>query len=227
MTDLFGFLLLVSFICLVLSLIKPSIFNRFLKGNATRKKTGLIFGIAIIIFFLLIGITAEPTERIKETKEEMIEIETATATQQEEALEKEETQQELTQEPVPGQEPKQEEEVLEQEPTPEPETTSDEEKTDKATLGEKNALSAALGYLNYTSFSYSGLIEQLEYEGYTHKEAVYGADNCGADWNEQAVLTAEKYLDYGSFSRSGLIEQLEYEGFTSDQAEYGVKAVGY
>jgi hypothetical protein len=84
-----------------------------------------------------------------------------------------------------------------------------------------------LNYLNYTSFSYNGLIRQLEYEGYTNKEATYGADNCGADWNYQATLKAEDYMDYSSFSRSGLITQLEYEGFTRQQAEYGAAAVGY
>lgn len=36
-------------------------------------------------------------------------------------------------------------------------------------------------------FSYTGLIEQLEYEQYSHDDAVYAADNCGADWNEQAA----------------------------------------
>lgn len=102
-----------------------------------------------------------------------------------------------------------------------------EEQSDKATIGEKNALSQALSYLRYTSFSYSGLVEQLEFEGYTHQETVYGVDNCGADWNEQAALKAQSYLDYSPFSREGLIEQLEFEGFTQEQAEYGVKAVGY
>ncbi len=102
-----------------------------------------------------------------------------------------------------------------------------EEKSDKATMGEKNALDTALSYLRYTSFSYSGLIKQLEYEGYTHEEAVYGVDNCGADWNEQAALQAQSYLDIMPFSREGLIEQLEFEGFTKEQAEYGVQAVGY
>lgn len=102
-----------------------------------------------------------------------------------------------------------------------------EETTDEATLGEKNALSTALGYLSYSPFSYSGLVKQLEYEGYTNKEAVYGADNCGADWNEQASLKAQEYLNYSAFSRDGLITQLEYEGFTRQQAEYGVQAVGY
>ncbi|NQT66979.1 MAG: Ltp family lipoprotein, partial [Actinobacteria bacterium] len=81
-------------------------------------------------------------------------------------------------------------------------------------------------YLAYTPFSYSGLVEQLKFEGYTHEEAVYGVDKCGADWKEQAALKAEDYLDYSSFSRTGLIEQLEFEGFTREQAEYGVQAVG-
>ena len=76
-------------------------------------------------------------------------------------------------------------------------------------------------------FSYSGLIEQLEYEGYSTEDATYAADNCGADWNEQAALSAEDYLDIMSFSRDGLIEQLVYEGFTQEQAEYGASAVGY
>jgi hypothetical protein len=117
-----------------------------------------------------------------------------------------------------------EEEVVEES---EEENVDSPGETDSATLGEKNALRTALDYLNYTSFSYSGLVEQLEFEGYTHKEAVYGADNCGADWNEQAALMAEDYLDYSSFSRDGLIDQLEFEGFTRQQAEYGVQAVGY
>lgn len=96
-----------------------------------------------------------------------------------------------------------------------------------ATMGEQNALRTALSYLDTMAFSYSGLIEQLEYEGYTHSEAVYGADHCGADWNEQAALSAASYLDVMSFSRSGLIEQLEYEGFTHAQAVYGVEQNGY
>ncbi|MGN1155310.1 MAG: Ltp family lipoprotein [Agathobacter sp.] len=96
-----------------------------------------------------------------------------------------------------------------------------------ATIGQKNALSTAKSYLAYSSFSYTGLIDQLEYEGYSTEEATYGADNCGADWNEQAAKTAESYMKYSSFSRQGLIDQLLYEGFTQEQAEYGVASVGY
>lgn len=106
-------------------------------------------------------------------------------------------------------------------------TTKVTEPIDTSTLGERNALSKAKDYLDYTAFSYSGLIEQLEYEKFTHDEAVYGADNCGADWEEQAALKAQSYIEYTSFSRQDLIDQLVYEGFTKSQAEYGVNAVGY
>lgn len=98
---------------------------------------------------------------------------------------------------------------------------------DTSTMGERNALAKAHDYLAFTAFSYKGLIEQLEFEGFSHEEAVYGADKCGADWNEQAALKAQQYLDFQSFSRSGLIDQLEFEGFTTEQAEYGVTQVGY
>lgn len=97
----------------------------------------------------------------------------------------------------------------------------------EVTMGERNALRQAQNYLSFMPFSYSGLISQLEFEGYTTEEATYAVDNCGADWNEQAALKAQDYLDFMSFSRDGLIEQLMFEGFTAEQAEYGVSAVGY
>ena len=99
--------------------------------------------------------------------------------------------------------------------------------TPQISAGQLNALSSAHDYLDVMPFSYTSLIEQLEYEGYTTEEATYAADNCGADWNEQAALSAQSYLDTMSFSRSGLIDQLLYEGFTQEQAEYGVTSVGY
>lgn len=99
--------------------------------------------------------------------------------------------------------------------------------SDSATTGEKNALQKANKYLDSMPFSYSGLIKQLEYEGYTTSEATYGADNCGADWNEQAAKMAKRYLKTMPFSRQELIDQLEYEGFTHSQAVYGAEQNGY
>ena len=67
----------------------------------------------------------------------------------------------------------------------------------------------------------------MKYEKFTIEQATYGADNCGANWNEQAALKAKSYLEFMPFSKEGLIQQLEYEGFTYEQAVYGVEQNGY
>ncbi len=97
---------------------------------------------------------------------------------------------------------------------------------DTATTGERNALKKAQSYLDFSAFSRDGLIGQLEYEGFSNSEATYGADNVGADWNEQAVKSAQDYLEYSAFSYTGLIDQLEYEKFTHEQAVYGADNCG-
>lgn len=108
-----------------------------------------------------------------------------------------------------------------------PTTTAPSTSTPSPTTGEKNALRTAREYLNISAFSYTGLINQLEYEGYLTEEATYAADNCNANWNEQAAKSAKEYLDISSFSRQELINQLIYEGYTQEQAEYGVTQNGY
>lgn len=50
---------------------------------------------------------------------------------------------------------------------------------DGASTGERNALQTAKDYLSVMAFSYTGLIEQLEYEGFTHEQAIYGAEMNG------------------------------------------------
>ena len=95
-----------------------------------------------------------------------------------------------------------------------------------ATTGEKNALAKAKSYLDFSAFSYESLIGQLEYEGFSNSEAKYGADNCGANWNEKALKKAKSYLYFSAFSYSGLIGQLEYEEFTHEQAVYGADNCG-
>mgnify|MGYP005763679741 CR=1 FL=1 len=94
------------------------------------------------------------------------------------------------------------------------------------TTSQRNAVAKAKDYLEYSAFSYGGLISQLEFEKFSHEDAVYGADHSGADWNEQALKKAHSYLDYSSFSYQGLIEQLEFEEFTTEQATYAVDNCG-
>jgi hypothetical protein len=89
---------------------------------------------------------------------------------------------------------------------------------------QENAVDKAENYLSFSGFSRKGLIEQLEFEGFTTADATFAVDNITVNWNEQAARKAEQYLDGMSFSRSGLQEQLEFEGFTPAQAAYGVSA---
>lgn len=110
--------------------------------------------------------------------------------------------------------------------TDQEDTADSSSKSSDLTMGQKNALASAKSYLSFTGFSHDGLIEQLEYEQYSTEDATYAADNCGADWNEQALIKAKEYLDFSAFSYSGLIEQLEYEKFTKDEATYAADNCG-
>ena len=105
-------------------------------------------------------------------------------------------------------------------------STSDQSSSTNETLGEKNARLKAADYLSFDSFSRSGLIKQLEFEGFTIEESTYGVDSQNADWDAEAVKKAADYLQYDSFSHSGLVDQLEFDGFTATQAEYGVTSSG-
>ena len=76
-------------------------------------------------------------------------------------------------------------------------------------------------------FSKSGLIKQLEFDGYSSGDATYAAENCNVNWNEQAAKSAKNYLDTMPFSKSELIHQLEFDGYSKEEAEYGAQAAGY
>ena len=89
------------------------------------------------------------------------------------------------------------------------------------TSGQENALRSADSYISMSGFSRKGLIEQLEFEGYTTKDATFAVDHLDVNWSEQAARSAKSYLDMSPFSRQGLIEQLEFEGYTAEQAAYG------
>lgn len=103
----------------------------------------------------------------------------------------------------------------------------EEEPEEELTLERIMAVREAQEYINFMPFSREGLIDQLEYEGYSYEDAKYAVDHIVVDWKVQCALDAKAYLEYSAFSRSGLYDQLEYEGYTHEQIEYGLKAVGY
>ena len=94
-------------------------------------------------------------------------------------------------------------------------------------VSQQNAVESAESYLGVSAFSKAGLVEQLEFEGYSNADATYAVNNISVDWFEQAAKSAESYLNVSSFSRQGLIDQLLFEEFTREEAEYGVNAVGF
>lgn len=118
------------------------------------------------------------------------------------------------------------EDIVEEEPEEELEEEPEEEPEEEMTLSQKNAIKKAESYISFTAFSYKGLIEQLEFEGFSKEDATFGVENINVNWYEQAVLKGESYLDFTSFSRSGLIDQLKFEGFTEDQAVHAVNEIG-
>lgn len=102
----------------------------------------------------------------------------------------------------------------------------------KITLAMDNALASAYDYLDYSSFSRQGLIDQLSSKygaGFNVVDATWAVDQLDADWKKQAVRSAKEYLDYSSFSRQGLIDQLSSPygaQFTLEEATYAVNMIG-
>lgn len=70
MDNLFLLLFLASFLCLIIGLVKPTVFSRFAKGKIKRKKIGLIFGIAIIAFFVIFGMIIDTNKQTQSNTNE-------------------------------------------------------------------------------------------------------------------------------------------------------------
>lgn len=96
----------------------------------------------------------------------------------------------------------------------------------KGTVSQQNALRKAESYLNFSAFSRTELIGQLEYNKFSTGDATWAVDRVNANWNDQAAKKAASYLKFTSFSRGDLVDQLIYNGFTPEQAEYGVSTTG-
>ena len=218
MDNLFLLIFFASIIALVVGLVKPTSFSRFIKGEITRKKIGTIFGIATIASFVLFAVTTDSSKNSNnEVTQQPVVENTQTVTENKNdnpapIVEKTKTA------PTPAK--------TETKTTPAPTPTPTPTPVPSETVSQKNAVKKAKSYLGYSAFSHDGLVAQLEYEQFSHADAVYGADNSGANWNDQAAKKAKSYMDMSAYSRGSLIEQLKYEKFTQAQAEYGANAVG-
>ena len=75
----FIFLFLVAFVCLIIGLIKPSVFNRVFRREMNRKKTSLIFGVAFVVFFIIAGVTTPPETTVAPTAQTNTPVKNKTA----------------------------------------------------------------------------------------------------------------------------------------------------
>jgi len=173
------------------------------------KKKAIVIPLGILLLIILSSLARGPGSEKADTSTSDTSIATEDPTYEPEPVATEEPEPVATEEPEPV-------------ATEEPEPVGPVE-----TMSQSNAVSTAEDYLDSSAFSRSGLIDQLEYEGFSNADSTYAVDNIFVDWNEQAAQTAQDYLDSSSFSRDGLYDQLIYEGFSPSQANYGLDAVGY
>ncbi|MFC7063226.1 Ltp family lipoprotein [Halobacillus seohaensis] len=213
----------------------------FVKGKGNRLKNfaksgSCLFALVVIALILAsIGeeapvaqeVTAEASAEDKEA-EEKVKQQEEEAKKAEEQAQKEQEEQEAKEQAKKEEERKAKEEEERKAKEEEERKAKEEQEAKEAsvTVSQEQAVNMAQDYLNYTAFSKSGLIDQLEYEGFSTEDATYGVENITVDWQEQAVNMAQNYLDYTSFSRQGLIDQLTYEGFSTEHATYAVGQVG-
>ena len=94
------------------------------------------------------------------------------------------------------------------------------------TKSQEQAIGSAEDYLNSSHFSKKGLIEQLEYEEFSKKDAKFAVAHIKVNWNKQAAGSAEDYLDSSSLLPLRPGRPIDVRGLHTSQAEYGVAEAG-
>ena len=214
-SGLFSFLNVVFFICLIIGLIKPSIFN-----IQTRFTAFSVFFVAMLVSTAVVSFTMPDEQKTQ------IEEERKIAQIEEEAK--------VLPEPVVQ---VQENNTIAEdnnfvEPSPEVNVPDIVEEVKSLTRPQQNAVRSANQYLSVIGFSRKGLIDQLSSsygDGYDQADATIAVDSLNVDWNEQAARSATQYLEMTGFSCNGLIEQLSSsygDKYTKAQATYGAQYAG-
>ena len=204
MDNIFLLLFLVSFVCLIIGLVKPTVFSRFIKGKITRKKIGLIFGIATVAFFVMFGMT---TNTSKQTQLN--------------------TNEKVTEQKIESKQLNPEEQVKKD--TDDAVTKKQLDEANNVPAEYKSALNKATSYSNTMHMSKLGVYDQLvsEYgEKFSAAAAQYVIDNVKADWKANALAKAKSYQDTMNMSPASIHDQLTSangEKFTQSEADYAVQ----
>ena len=91
--------------------------------------------------------------------------------------------------------------------------------------GNEGAVNSAKNYLISMAASKNKIISFLRKKGFSEEEAIYGAENCGADWYDQALRMAMSYLNVQEFTYEQLALQLMIEEFTEDEIIYVLSVI--
>ncbi|MBQ7058828.1 MAG: hypothetical protein IJM83_05945 [Firmicutes bacterium] len=91
-----------------------------------------------------------------------------------------------------------------------------------ATADQRAAYFRAFELYTNGYYSYVGLIDRMENEGYVYEDAVWAVDRIDADWYVDAVGYANYLLSQDNYTRGELWSDLSYAYFTDDQCDYGV-----
>lgn len=225
------------FAILMLVLIAPIGIALIWTNKHFEKKTNVILTTVFTIWFVIVVVSGQTDEVEKDESEvaaEKVEIK-----EEKKETAKVEKEPELTEEEKAEIETKKKEEVKKaeeekikaQEEREVAEATKKKEEeesmiVDGFSVSQKNAIRQAEQYIGYTAFSKSGLVTQLEFEGYSNEESTVAVEHIDVDWKDQAVKKAEQYMEYTAFSRSGLIQQLTFEGYSQADADYAATQVG-
>jgi hypothetical protein len=85
------------------------------------------------------------------------------------------------------------------------------------------AVKAAEYYADCINTSYADTIYHLRSMGFEEDEAIYGADNCNVNWNEEAYDFWQMFEQYYSNDQlAELIDLMELAGYTEENIGYAL-----
>ncbi|MEI7834053.1 MAG: Ltp family lipoprotein [bacterium] len=228
MNGLLSLLFFASLVCLIVGLIKPTAFSRFIKGEITRKKIGLIFGIATVVFFIMFGMTSDtsnqsqsnPNEKVAAQKTEIKQL-----SPEEQA--KKDADDAIAKKQADEAKAKQEAEAKVRADEAKAKQEA-EDKIKNAPAEYKSALNKATLYSSTMQMSKLGVYNQLvsDYgEKFSEAAAQFAIDNVKADWNANALAMAKTYQEM-NMSPASIRTQLTSsygERFTKSEADYAIQ----
>lgn len=91
---------------------------------------------------------------------------------------------------------------------------------------QRRTIARAESYTNLMAFSRARLIQQLEFEGFTHNDAQWAVDQLTIDWNEQALKKANSYHSLMSLPPDNIRRLLTFEDFSEEQIDYAMTNIG-